>query len=203
MSPSRRASDDSERGEDATGRVRSFSMLLGPTDLPGHGWKITEERHWPTGQLDPTSEKSQRALRAGGVTAWRALTQEEETRSAWVEVVPYATADDTALSLRQVPRFFVGVQRPDETITSEQRVDDQHLVGVSDIWVYEKSAIDATGASLSRFVGGTIARILFLICCAGREAFWPWPEVMDIAGKQAKRVREVLGTAAGPELLPP
>ena len=66
--------------------------------------------------------------------------------------------------------------------------------GVSDIWVYEKSMIDATGASMSRFVGGTIDCILFLICCAGSEAFWSWPEVMEIAGRQANRVHEVFRT---------
>jgi hypothetical protein len=152
-------------------------MLLGPADLPGRGWEISEERHWPTGQLDPTSEKSQRALQAGGVTAWRSLTQTEAMRSAWVEVVPYATADDTVLSLRQVPRYFV-----------------------SDTWVYEKSTTDAAGTSLSRYVGGTIDCILFLTCCSGREAFWPWPDVMDVAERQAERVRGVLGTAGGSDI---
>ena len=68
MSPSGQTGDASEQGV-GTGRDRSFAMLLGRADLPGHGWEISEERHWPTGQLDPTSEKSQRALQAGGITA--------------------------------------------------------------------------------------------------------------------------------------
>jgi hypothetical protein len=200
MSPSGRASDASDQGERTDGGVRSFAMLLGPADLPGRGWEISEERHWPTGQLDPTSEKSQRALRAGGVTAWRSLTQTEALRSAWVEVVPYATADDTVLSLRQVPRFFVGAQRPDETVVSERRVDDQRLVGVSHAWVYEKSTTDAAGTSLSRYVAGTIDCVLFLTCCSGREAFWPWPDVVDVAERQAERVRDALGTANGVDI---
>lgn len=181
---------DQEEGRDE--RVRSFAMLLGPADLPGHGWEISEERHWPTGQLDPTNEKSQRALEAGGVTAWRSLTQAASMRTAWVEVVPCATADDTLLSLGQVPRFFVGAQGPDETIASEQNIHGQHLAGVSDIWVYEKSTINSAGVRLSRFVGGAIDCVLFLTCCAGSEAFWSWPAVMDIAGCQAERVREAL-----------
>jgi hypothetical protein len=200
MSPSGRASDASEQGECTDGGVRSFGMLLGPADLPGRGWEISEERHWPTGELDPTSEKSQRALQAGGVTAWRSLTQAEAMRAAWVEVVPYATTDDAVLSLRQVPRFFVGAQRPDETIVSERSVDDQRIVGVPDTWVYEKSMTDATGPSLSRYVGGAIDRVLFLTCCSGRQAFWSWPDVMDAAERQAERVRKVLGAAGGSEL---
>lgn len=193
MPPSGREIDGSDQGECTDGAVRSFAMLLGPADLPGRGWEISEERHWPTGQLDPTSEKSQRALQVGGVTVWRSLTQAEAMRSAWVEVVPYATAEDTVLSLRQVPRFFVGAQRPDETVVSERRVDDEHLPGVSDTWVYEKSTTDTTGASLSRYVGGAIDCVLFLTCCSGREAFWSWPDVRDVAERQGERVREVLG----------
>ena len=194
MPPSRRGGGASDQGEFTDGGVRSFAMLLGPADLPGLGWEISEERHWPTGQLDPTSDKSRRALQAGGVTAWRSLTQAEAMRSGWVEVVPYATAEDTVLSLRQVPRYFVGTQRPDETIVSERRVDDERLGGVSDTWVYEKSTTDATGTSLSRYVGGTIESILFLTCWSGREAFLPWPDVMGVAQRQAERIREVLRT---------
>ena len=197
MSPSGRARGASDEGEGTNGSIRSFAMLLGPADLPGSEWEVSEERHWPTGQLDPTSGKSKRALEAGGVTAWRSLTQTEAMRSAWVEVVPYATVDDTVLSLRQVPRFFVGVQRPDETVVSERRVDDQHLAGISETWVYEKSTTGAAGASLSRYVGGTIDCVLFLTCCSGREEYWPWPDVIATAERQAERVREILGDADG------
>ena len=67
-------------------------MLLGEADLIGPGWEIVEERTWPTGGLDSESEKSKRALEAGGITAWRSLAEAESSRTAWFEVVPYAIA---------------------------------------------------------------------------------------------------------------
>ena len=90
--------------------ARSFAMLLGEADLVGHGWEVTEERSWPTGGLDPESEKSKRAVEAGGITAWRSLAEAGSPRTAWFEVVPYASPADAELSLRQVPRFFVGIR---------------------------------------------------------------------------------------------
>lgn len=192
--------EPADQGQGVDQRVRSFAMLLGPADLPGPGWEIVEERHWPTGQLDPNSDKSRRALRAGGITAWRSLARTGATRSAWVEVVPYATADDAALSLGQVPRFFVGTQQPDEVVMSEQSIDDHHPAGVVDTWVYEKSTTGPAGSTLSRYVGGTVDQILFLTCLSGREAFWPWPDVVDVAERQAEQVRTALETAEGFEI---
>jgi hypothetical protein len=168
-----------------------MAMLLGAVDLPGEGWEVVEERTWPTGQLDPTSEKSRRALDAGGITAWRSLAQSGPKRSAWVEVVPYATAADARLSLRQVPHFFVGVAGAEETITGERAVDDQYLPGVADTWFYKKSTTGPAGEVCARYVGGTVGEVLFLTCMSDREP-WPWEDVVGVAGLQADRVRRSL-----------
>ena len=135
-------------------------MLLGEADLVGHGWEVTEERSWPTGGLDPESEKSKRAVEAGGITAWRSLADAGSPRTAWFEVVPYASPADAELSLRQVPRFFVGTDRPDETVVAERVVDDQVLPGSTDTWIYEKSTTGPQGDRLARYVGGTVDHIL-------------------------------------------
>ncbi len=173
-------------------------MLLHTADMAGPGWEIVEERTWPTGELDPKSEKSQRALRAGGITAWRSLGQPGLSRSGWVEVVPYATADDARLSLRQVPRYFVGASGPDETVVAEQVIDDQILPGVPDTWIFEKATTGSGGTTQARYVAGTVDRILFLTCLSDRSEPWPWADVMGVAGLQADRIRRALGTADRP-----
>ena len=163
-------------------------MLLGGADLVGHGWEVVEERTWPTGGLDPESEKSQRALEAGGITAWRSLAEAGSPRTAWFEVVPYASPADAELSLRQVPRFFVGTDRPDETVVAERVVDDQVLPGSTDTWIYEKSTTGPRGDALARYVGGTVDHILFLTCFAGPEGTWSWADVLTLTALQVERI---------------
>ena len=89
-----------------------------------------EDRTWPTGGLDPTGAKSRRARRAGTVTAWRTFRAAPMVRSAWVEVVPYATGEDAAVSLRQSPRYFTGAGGPDEEVVAAHLVEDLGLPGV-------------------------------------------------------------------------
>ncbi len=173
----------------------SFAMLLGEADLVGHGWEVTEERSWPTGGLDPESEKSKRAVEAGGITAWRSLADAGSPRTAWFEVVPYASPVDAELSLRQVPRFFVGTDRPDETVVAERLVDDQVLPGSTDTWIYEKSTTGPQGDRLARYVGGTVDHILVLTCFTGPEETWSWADVLTLTALQVERIR--LALAAG------
>ena len=186
-----RDGDDLLTGDMET--ARSFAMLLEPSDLPGHGWTIAEERSWPTGQLDPTSDKSRRALEFGAVTAWRSFEEVESSRSAWVEVVPYATTEDAGVSLRQVPRFFVGTLRPGERLVAEGVVEGRVLPGVADTWMFEKSTTGTGGDPSARYVGGTIGQILFLTCLSRSGAMWPWVEVIELARLQAEKVRGAIG----------
>jgi hypothetical protein len=184
--------DGPARAEDATW---SFGMLLGPADLPGPGWEVVEERHWPTGQLDPSSHKSQRALGADCITAWRSLGQVDPARSAWVEVVPYATPDDARLSLHQVPRFFVGTAAVGESVVEERTVEDRSVPGVEDTWVFEKTTSGPEGATRARYVGGAIDRVLFLTCFSSPAEHWAWGQVLDLASRHAERVRRAPGIA--------
>jgi hypothetical protein len=170
----------------------SFAMLLDGSDLVGRRWEVVEERSWPTGGLDSESEKSKRALSAGGITAWRSLADAESARTAWFEVVPYADSEDAELSLRQVPRFFVGTSKPDQTVVSERVVDDQVLPGSTDTWIFEKRTTGPGGDDLSRFVGGTVDQILFLTSFGGPDGVWSWADVMDLTALQSERVQAAL-----------
>ncbi len=172
--------------------ARSFAALLAPADLPASGWEVVEERSWPTGLLDPASDKSKRALDGGGVTAWRKFGREGSGDSAWVEVVPYATDADAAVSLQQVPRFFVGVVAPGEAVVEERAVGDHRMPDVPETWVYEKWTTSAGGEVRARFVAGAVGRALFLVCLAGPAEYWAWAEVRRLASGQAERLARAL-----------
>ena len=172
-----------------TEEARSLAMLVEVGELPGSGWAVVRDRTWVTGELDPDSAKSRRAREAGVVTAWRSFEQAATGRSAWVEVVPYATAEDAALSLRQSPRYFVGTDHPDEVVVAGGEVDDRRLPGVPDLWVYEKSVTGPDGLRCSRYAAGTVDRILFIASCAGEEGAWAIDDLMTLAATQADRVR--------------
>ena len=187
---------DSVEPEVAVETARSFAMLVSPADLPGSGWEVVEERSWPTGQLDPTSQKSRRALHEGGITAWRKFGR-DQPGSAWVEAVPYASAEDASTSLRQVPRFFVGVTQPDETVDEELVVGDREVTGLVDPWILDKSTTGQAGPQRARYVAGTVGRILVLTCLSGPPGLWAWSEALGLAADQTARVRSA-GDATTP-----
>jgi hypothetical protein len=168
---------------------RSLAMLVGADELPGRGWSTVRDRTWVTGELDPDSEKSRRAREAGVVTAWRSFEQAATGRSAWVEVVPYATVEDAELSLRQSPPYFVGTDQPDERLVTGGEVEDCRLPDGSDLWVYEKSVEGAAGLRCSRYAAGTIDRILFIASCAGVDGAWARDDLLSLAASLAHRIR--------------
>ena len=193
MAIDREADDPVGGGGDHVGSAASLAMLLVPSDLPGPGWEVSQERTWPTGELDPDSEKSRRAVRAGSITAWRSLEQTGVGRSAWFEVVPYATAADACVSLRQAPRYFEGTDDPGQQVVAQRFVEDRNLPGMADAWIYEKSLSGPSGDRLSRFVAGTVGHVLSIASCSGREGMWQLDEMVALALRQAERIRGALG----------
>jgi hypothetical protein len=181
-------------GGDHVGSAASLAMLLVPSDLPGPGWEVSRERTWPTGQLDPESEKSRRAVEAGAITAWRSFEQAGAARSAWFEVVPYATAADASLSLRQAPRYFEGTDDPGQRVVAQGFVEDRVLPGLAGAWILEKSLSGPTGDRRSRFVAGTVGPVLSIASTSGPEGAWELDDLVGLALRQAERVRGARGT---------
>lgn len=184
-----RSGDPDDGDERLTEEARSLGMLLVADQLPGPGWRVTRDRTWVTGELDPDSEKSRRAQQAGLVTAWRLFEQTATGRTAWVEVVPYATAEDASLSLRQSPRYFVGADQPEERVVAGGEVVGPHLPGVDNLWLYEKEVSGPGGVRMSRYAAATIDRTLWIASCAGDRAAWLLDDLMVLAGLLADRVR--------------
>jgi len=165
----------------------SFALLLGPEEFPGSGWTVVEERSWPTGQLDATSPTSQRAARAGGMTAWRKLGREDRDE-AWVEVVHYATAGDATVALARVPTYFLGVVPPGGSVVEELVVVDRSVEGLDDPWVLDKTTSGDDGARRVRTVAGSVGPLLVLTCLGGPVDHWTWDDVVHLAADQVARV---------------
>jgi len=179
-----------DAGDDPTTEVaRSLALLLEADELPGPGWEVSGDRTWVTGALDPDSPKSRRAREAGLVTAWRSFEQAGTGRTAWVEVVPYATAEDAELSRRQSPPYFVGTDQPDEHVVAGGEVDGHTIDAVAELWVYEKSVAGPGGVRVSRYVAGTVDRVLLIASCAGDEGAWSLDDLMELATALVDRVR--------------
>ena len=103
-------------------------------------------------------------------------------------MVPYATPADAERSLRQSPKYFVGTDSPDEEVVAGAVIDD-HLAGVPNAWIYEKSVAGPVGLRVSRYAAGTIDRVLFIASCSGGEEDWHLDDLMTLAGLLADRVR--------------
>jgi hypothetical protein len=167
--------------------ARSFSLLLTADELPGTGWTMVEERSWPTGGLDATSDTGRRALGAGGMTAWRKFAGAKGLE-AWVEVVPYATADDARVARVRVPTYFVGVAPPGGTVVEELVVVDRRVEGLDTPWILDKTTSDGDGARRARTVAGAVGPVLVLTCLAGPVDHWTWDDVLRLSADQVARV---------------
>lgn len=168
----------------------SFSLLLTPDELPGSGWTVVEERSWPTGGLDATSETGRRALEAGGITAWRRFA-DGQGHEAWVEVVPYATADDARVARVRVPTYFVGVAPPGGTVVEELVVADRRVEGLDGPWILDKTTSGPDGGRRARTVAGAVGTVLVLTCMAGPVDHGTWDEVLRLSADQVAKVTRV------------
>jgi hypothetical protein len=83
----------------------------------------------------------------------------------------------------------VGTDRPDERVVAGGEVDGHHLDGVAELWVYEKSVAGPGGVRVSRYVAGTVDRVLLIASCAGDEGAWSLDDLMELASTLADRVR--------------
>jgi hypothetical protein len=82
------------------------------------------------------------------------------------------------------------------TVTEEREIEDQHVPGVTNSWVYEQMTTGLpNGRGATRYVAGNVDRILFVVTCSGYLDAWPWAEVTSIAASQAVKVRRAVDPA--------
>jgi hypothetical protein len=171
-------------------REYTRSLLLEQSDLPSEGWRLLGERMWRTGIFGRSNDIWQRARSSGTFTAVRSFDEPAAPRWVLIKVSPVASVRDAE---DLVPLLFsLSVPNPNVkvAVTSEGPVVDVSVAGVSHPWVYEQSTIGMTrGPTLSRFIGGSVDDVAFLVTCSGYRDAWPWDEVSSIAARQAAKLR--------------
>jgi len=176
-------------------RRNALTLLIVSAELPEDGWEKTRDSAWRTGAWGfKPSDAGRRAHQVGAFSAARGFTQKEAARKTlWVEAMTFASEEDAkgmvpGLQDHLMPNPKARVRR-----TAERRVEGHELPGPTYPWVYELStAGDPGGPTATRFVGGSIDRVVFVVACSGYVGSWPWDEVTAIASLQGQKIRRVL-----------
>jgi hypothetical protein len=172
----------------------SRMMLLDTSDLPGDEWRVQGKRSWRTGvQLKRSNERSLRAYETGSFTAWRDYRQVVPVeRSIWIEVIPYASAEDAETEIPLLRSHFVMRNDPRSKVTEERKIDDLPISGVTNTFIYEQITLGRRGPGIARYAAGSVEHIVFLLACFSHGEFWSWSDVTETAAKQANKIRETL-----------
>jgi hypothetical protein len=170
---------------------RSLAMLLGVVDLAGSGWEMLEELTWRTGAIGSPTEGARRAGRAGSVTAWRSFEQ-APSRWLWAEIIPYTSSGDAESAIPHLRPSFLPNPQTEVTVTAERTIGDQVVAGVTAPLVFEQTTAGSQGPSASRYVAGTVDRVVLIVACSGYADAWSWSDVVALAASQADKIRATL-----------
>jgi hypothetical protein len=173
-------------------RMSSLAMLLDESELPDADWTLLHERSWRTGAGGMKSEEVRAAHRIGTFTAIRLFEHVFRNRWVWIEVMPFASAQDAQSA---VPKIRTGlVSNPNATVTviEERTIEDQEVPGLAHPLVFEQVTTGRNGRGAARYIGGHVDRVLFLVSTSASEAGWPWNEVTSLASLQCLKIQNAL-----------
>jgi len=174
-------------------RHESLSMLLEPSQLPGAGWTLLDQRSWRTGFTSKPSEAARRARHARRFSAIRSFELAAASRWVWVEVMPFATAADAEAALPSLPTLFVSNPRAKVTVTGERRLEPDEIAEMADYpFVYEQTTSGEHGPSASRYAAGTVRHVVFIVATSAFGEGWSWTEVASVAASQVAGIRNVI-----------
>jgi hypothetical protein len=178
-------------------RRNARTLLIESAELPGVGWEMAGDSAWRTGAWGfKPSDAGQRAHQLGVFSAARGFTQKGADRTLWVEVMTLACEEDANGMVPILRDHLLVNPNSPVTLSAERKVQGHELPGPTYPWVYEQLTEGAIGgASVTRFVGGSTDRIVFLVACSGYEGNWPWDEVLAIASLQGEKIGRVLDSS--------
>lgn len=168
------------------GGAESLSSLVGPDDLPGTGWKVTDKRTWRTGTQGSDDMWAQRAVEANSVTAWRSFRQSD--RWLWAQLVPLANPEDAELALQAAPARMLANLRARVRVESESDVDGIAVPGAGATWAYEQHTTDHPLAGVTRMLAWTVGDRLFVLAGSGVPE-WTWDDLLVVASRQSERAK--------------
>ena len=165
-----------------------FASVLSVADLPGSGWRMTDERAWRTGRVGDDTEWSRRARDAGLLTAWRSFELDQAGRWLWVQVTPFVSDADAASALRAVPGRFLTNVRAEVTVTAGTDVEPLALRGQSAGWAHEQQTEGRGGKGIALYSAFVVDSTLAALAASGFTDSWSWTGLLDLAQIQADRL---------------
>lgn len=169
------------------GKDAVLARLLHEGDLPDGPWRMMDQRTWRTGVMGPATPWGERARQAGSVTGWRSFSHETARRSAWIQVMPLASADDAGAALPVIGERGLANLRSRVQLVSERDVPAEPFAGASAVWAREQHTTGKDGPGAVLMLAGAISHWLVTVCLAGSPA-WDWSSAFELAALQASRL---------------
>lgn len=175
-------------------RAHPRAMLVERVELPGTGWEVKGERSWRTGAWGTSpSEAGRRARQHRSFSANRLFEQSGAPRWVSVQVVPCGSVSDAEAAVPDLQSRFMPNPKTRVAVAREGVVAAVEVPEVPHPWVYEQLTTGMPeGPTATRYIGGNVENVVFIVACTGYEEAWPWTEVSVIASLQAAKVRAIL-----------
>jgi len=172
------------------GSRRSLALLPVASELTGDGWVMIDKRTWRTGWVGNPSDWSRRAKEAGTITAWRSFKQTDTARWLWVEVIPVASAEDSASALQHLLAMGLRNLGFQGTVTDEHDQAGVAVPGCAASWAHEQRTTGPQGEGVARYVAGTVGAFVLVSAGSGLADTWPWEELVRVVEISARRILE-------------
>lgn len=165
-----------------------MEVLPSASDLPNGRWRQQDERTWRTGEAGSDTAWATRARDIGSMTAWRSFEDRDSSRWLWCQLTPFATADDAALALLELPSRMLANLRADVEVVGGSDVVPPAVPGAEHIWAHEQTTAGPRGGGLVRYLAATVGEHLFVVCASGAPDGLSWSSVAELARAQAARI---------------
>lgn len=166
-------------------------MLLDASEFPNAGWRELGEGSWRMGMSRRFGAISRRARRTGACSALRRYRQDKLEQGVFIQVGPYASADDAALMAAQAQvaawHTWTGVERLEES-----QVDGMAVPDVEDALAWEHRNARGGYIGYQRFISGRVSNVVLVVAGSAREPGMAWDDLVLITASQASKLRRQL-----------
>jgi hypothetical protein len=166
----------------------ALAAVIDAHELPGAGWTVMDARSWRTGALGAPTEESKRARLAGSITAIKSFEQSRSSRWTFVEVIPFASADDAETMLPKLKDGFLANPRAEVSVTQEGWVEGVELPPDLFALAYEQLTIGNGRPGSTKYLFARASNTALVVCCSAFDDSWTWEEVGAIGVLQADRL---------------
>ena len=98
------------------------------------------------------------------------------------------SADDAQLSLSDAPNRFLKNLRAKVELVSEREVPGLKIPGADSHWCFKQVTRSKDGEGTAKYAAGTVRATFFAVGCSAMTDLCTWPEVMDVAQVQVRRL---------------